>query len=81
MAATNVKAIDKKCLVFVTGGRFSKNVVSLLHAEDLAVIDTITLAGGQIDAPEWIAAGACNANDVTNGRGAFIPYPSLSQRE
>lgn len=64
-----------------TAGRFSRQVVELriVHPGALGMLSSAS--GGPLDAPSFIAAGACDSTQFRTGLGRPIAHQSLVMRE
>lgn len=64
-----------------TAGRFSRQVAEHRMAHPGAFALFCNLAGGPLDAPDFIAAGACDSTAFRSGLGRPLAHPSLVMRE
>ena len=64
-----------------TAARFSRQVVEhrIAHPEPFPLF--CSAAGGPLDAPDFIAAGACDSTAFRSGLGRPLAHPSLIMRE
>jgi hypothetical protein len=64
-----------------TAGRFSRQVVEFQIAHPGAYDMLCSASGGPLDAPSFIAAGACDSTQIRTGLGLQVARQSLVLRE
>lgn len=65
--------------VTTTGGRFSRQCCEFQMHYEQAFSILATGGGGPLDAPQHMAAGACNATEWRRG-GCLIPHQTVFER-
>ena len=64
-----------------TAGQFCRQVAEHRMAHPGAFALFSSAAGGPLDAPDFIAAGACDSTAFRSGLGRPLAHPSLIMRE